>query len=171
MQRLFIVATIFIIALGVLWFVKPSPFKKTPISTSNNQVIEPTMTNINLKASFAIFTNGTFRIFSDDKYHNQSSDVFIPTGETNIISVKKTGVTWSDFFKSLPMKLEKDCLTTGTGQLFCSDKNNNLKFYINGISNPDALSEEIKNGDKLLVSFGASDSNLKYELSQIPDAK
>lgn len=139
-----------------------------PRSSTKTPITEP---RVNIRASFAIFTNGTFRIFSDPKYHNKSPDVYIPTDQTNIVLVSGEDITWSDFFKTLPMKLEKDCLTTGTGQLFCSDKINKLKFYINGRFDPDALERKINENDKFLVSFGNSDNNLKEEFSQIPDVK
>jgi hypothetical protein len=35
------------------------------------------------------------------------------------VHVRKAGVIWSDFFKTLPMELTKDCLITGTKQTFC----------------------------------------------------
>ena len=57
---------------------------------------------VNKKASFAIFTNGTFRLFTAAMYHNLSEDVFIQADNPNIVHVKKTGITWDVFFKTLP---------------------------------------------------------------------
>ncbi|OGH02929.1 MAG: hypothetical protein A2798_00680 [Candidatus Levybacteria bacterium RIFCSPHIGHO2_01_FULL_37_17] len=121
----------------------------------------------NIKASFAIFTNNTKRVFTDPKYHNQSKDAYME--EANIVIVKKTGTVWDNFFKTLPMKLTKDCLTTGTGQIFCGDGSGKLRFFINGIEDRDALEKEIKNGDKLLVSYGSkTEDEIKSELEQVP---
>ncbi len=85
----------------------------------------------NEQASFVIFTNGTFRIFTAAMYHNLSDDVFIQADNPNIIHIKKEGVTWNDFFSTLPFKLTSDCLTTGTKQTFCTGSNGSLKFYLN----------------------------------------
>lgn len=114
----------------------------------------PTETITDAKASFVIFTNGTLRIFSDPRYHNLSTDIYLQSDNPNIVHVKKAEVTWDDFFKTLPMKLSYDCITTGTGQTFCSNANQKLKFYINGKLEPNALDMVIKNGDQLLVSYG-----------------
>jgi hypothetical protein len=120
------------------------------------------------KASFAIYTNGTLRIFTDPKYHNLSSDVFIEATSPNTVNVKKTGITWGDFFKTLPMKLDKNCLITGTGQVFCSNGAGTLKFFINGEKNDDALQEEIKDGSEMLVSFGPkNDPNVTSQLEKL----
>ncbi len=122
-----------------------------------------------IKASFAIFTNGTFRIFTDSKYHNRSADVYIEASNPSIVHIKKTGTTWNDFFSTLPFKLTQKCLTTGTKQIFCTGDKAALQFYINGEKNIDALTQEIKAGDKLLVTFGTeSEEAIKQQLNKIP---
>lgn len=124
---------------------------------------------VDYQASFAIFTNGTRRLFTDPKYHNQSEEVFLQADNLNILHVKKRTVTWDDFFKTLPMQLTKDCLITGTQQTFCTGTNGTLKFYRNGREDKDALEKQIADGDQLLVSFGNEDENkLQQQLQQVP---
>lgn len=123
--------------------------------TKPNHPIVSAPKNIERKASFAIFTNGTFRIFTDPRYHNKSEDVYMEASSPNIVIVKKEGIAWNDFFKTLPMSLTKDCLMTGTGQTFCTGETGFLAFYINGEKVDNALDREISDGDKLLVSFGS----------------
>lgn len=131
--------------------------------------ITPTITensNEPLKAAFGIFTNSTFRIFSDPRYLNQSDEVFMD--EASVVTVKKEGITWNDFFKTLPMELTKDCLTTGTGQVFCSSNDEKLRFFVNGKEDPEALNKIIKEDDRLLVSFGnKSDDEIKNEIDTV----
>lgn len=133
---------------------------------------KPTVVSIvNKKASFLIFTNGTKRIFTDSKYHNKSEDVFITSENPSIINIRKEYITWGDFFKSLPspMKVEKTCLHTGTGQTFCNDHSNSLKFYLNGKLEENILEKQINSGDKLLISFGpAEDPEIKNQLLNFP---
>ena len=109
---------------------------------------------IDIKASFTIITDKITRSFKAEKYHHQSLEVYIENPDPTIVHVTKKGVTWDDFFKTLPMKLSKDCLVTGDGETLCNSKNGNLKFYLNDVETPDLLDKEIKNGDKILIEFG-----------------
>lgn len=129
--------------------------------------VSPTV--IDYSASFAIFTNGTFRTFTNPMYHNLSPSVYIESSNPNIIHVKKENITWNDFFKTLPFKLTKECLTTGTRQTFCANDSKKLKFYINGTYDSEALEKIIKHGDQLLVSYGdVNDEKIQKQLQQIP---
>lgn len=104
-------------------------------------------------AQFEIFTNGTQRIFSDSKYHNQSTDVFIKEADPHVIFLKKSKTTWNDFFSTLPFSLQKDCLVTGTKQTFCNSKTSRLYFYLNEQDTPDALEMIIAPNDSLRVEY------------------
>lgn len=95
-----------------------------------------------------------FRAFTASKYHHQSVDVYITEANPHILTVTRMGIKWGDFFTTLPMKLTRDCLTTGSGEIFCSNETKVLKFYLNGERVEDALAREIQPGDMLLVSFG-----------------
>ena len=119
------------------------------------------------KAAFAIYTNGTFRIFTHSRYHKLSEDVYLTADSPNIVTVAKQGVTWKDFFESLPMKVTKDCLTTGTGQVFCTNETQTLKFYLNGQRDDEALEKEIMDGDRLLISYG--NENFEVITSQMEE--
>lgn len=170
-----IFATLIATVIGGVFFFS-SWQKKSP------QVIEPAPTQVavhnltsvpkekiaDYKASFAIFTNGTFRVFTVAMYHNLSEDVFIQADNPNIVHVKKNGITWNDFFKTLPFKLAKDCLTTGTGETFCNNGQASLKFYINGVKTDDLLEKEIKNGDRTLITYGSeSDVEIQRQIEKV----
>lgn len=152
MKALVIVAVLVVLGGVSLYF-----YKNNKINTVNDPVTTslPSLevNAVDIKATFKIITNGTTRIFTDSKYHNQSKDVFIEKTDPNIINIKKSGVTWSDFFRTLPMSLDKNCLITGTKQTFCTENGKFLKFYINETEDPNALEKVIKNDDKLLVIF------------------
>lgn len=122
----------------------------------NNPNAEVSATPLKLAAytaSFEIYTNGTKRIFTDKKYHKQSEEVFINLPDPSIINIAKQGITWGDFFKTLPMKLDEECLTTGTGQLFCTNSDKTLKFYLNSDNTPNALEKIIEPDSKLIVKY------------------
>lgn len=148
-------ALILIISGVFLWNLsnrKVESGKKEALSpTSQSQTTQPE--EVNIKATFQIVTGNITRNFSNPKYHLQSPDVFIQKEDPTIVHVKKSAVTWSDFFATLPMKLTKDCLITGDGEILCSDNNRTLKFYLNEKEEPDLLDKEIKNKDKALITI------------------
>jgi hypothetical protein len=113
----------------------------------------PTAAPTEYEASFEIYTNGTKRIFTDPKYHQQSPDAYLTLENPGTIYVKKAGITWDAFFKTLPFSVTSDCLITGTKQTFCSNTTSKLRFYINGTEMPDALGQEIKAGDMLKITY------------------
>ncbi len=167
------VITILILILGFIFFSNKQPAPKPATSFENNAPITNTAPsptpNTNIKASFAIFTNGTFRVFTASMYHNLSEDVYIESSNPNIVNVKKAGVTWNDFFSTLPFTLTPECLTTGTNETFCTGNNGTLKFYINGEQRNNVLDQKINEGDKLLVTFGnESDEAIKRQFSKVP---
>ena len=98
-----------------------SPKKTSAISTPSPALIAPK--NVDYKARFAIFTNGTKRVFTAPMYHNLSEDVYIEASDPSVVHVKKEGKTWMNFFLTLPFKLDKNCLTTVTNETFCATPN------------------------------------------------
>lgn len=146
---------------------------RTPaISPNAASTAAPTVSqSVDYRAGFAIFTNGTFRIFTAAMYHERSADVFITAESPNIVQVKRRGTTWNDFFKTLPMVLTSDCLVTGTKETFCTSDEGTLSFYLNGEKTDEFLNTEIRDGDRALVSFGANSVRIKSELDQVPDPK
>lgn len=132
-----------------------SPSSLTPESAFESE-IKPTETQpqtANITASFTIRTDNITRSFRDEKYHNQSKDVFIIAQNPNAVHVIKNGITWSDFFATLPMKLTKECLITGDGETLCDGQQGTLQLYLNGIEDEDLLDREIKNIDTVLILF------------------
>jgi hypothetical protein len=157
-----VVALIVLILIGLGSYIFfDNSAKRAPAETPNIRE------KVDFKASFVIFTNGFLRDFSEPKYHNQSEDVYITSENPTQVIVKRAGVTWDEFFKTLPspMKVTKDCLYTGSGQVFCNEGDSSLKFYLNGKLDNEFLTREIKNGDKALISFGSeNESEIQTQL-------
>lgn len=108
---------------------------------------------VDIKASFTIITDNITRSFKAEKYHNLSPDVYIEAPDPTIVYVKKSGITWDDFFKTLPMKLTKDCLTTGDGETYCTGIDGSLKFYLNNVEDNNLLQSKIKDQDRALIKY------------------
>ena len=141
---------------GFILFNKPQTsktFVQSPTPTLQNGKVYPDSIGVNIKASFAIITGNITRSLEAEKYHNQSPDVYIDSVDATIVHVKKSGITWDDFFKTLPMKLTRDCLITGDGETLCAGANGTLKFYLNNIETLDLLDRRIKDRDNALINF------------------
>lgn len=143
---------------------------KTSIPSQNNQTIESNDDQVaGFTASFAVFTDNTFRVFTASMYHNRNNDVFITSENPNVVTVKRSNITWGDFFNSLPMKLTNECLTTGTGEEFCTNQTKTLKFFINGERIENFIDAEIESNDRALISYGAqTQEQIQNQLKQIP---
>lgn len=166
-----LIAIGFLIAI-VLLLIKTFSINQTqPTKISVSQTPSPTIDapkNVDYKARFAIYTNGLKRIFTASMYHNLSKNVYIEASDPSIVHVKKDGTTWMNFFMTLPFKLNKDCLTTGTNETFCMTKNATLKFYLNGVRNNNLLMEKIKDGDWVLISYGLeNEAQIKFQLNSL----
>ncbi len=170
-RKLLVVLGVIVLIGGIYWLTKPVAQPKLSLLTSPTPTAPVSIKDqkVDFSAGFAIFTNGVFRVFSQAMYHNLSADVFIEAKNPNIIQVKKSGITWGDFFNTLPFKLTKDCLTTGTKETFCTMDKSQLKFYLNGVKRDDLLDLEIKNGDRALVTYGNdSPEQIQNQLQRVP---
>lgn len=144
--------------LGALFFM----LNRSDSDNSVNEISKTKSTTTSKKepsqkpftAKFAIYSNGFYRAFSLPMYHNLSKKAYITSPNTHVVRVDKPGITWDQFFKTLPFELSYECLVAGTGEQFCNDGTNSLKFYINGKRSTDILSKKIQKNDELLVSYG-----------------
>ncbi len=154
-----IIGTIIIVGIFIL-----GSTQNYQLSSGKTAVVSTPTTKkeVNIKASFTMVTDNITRSFKNSKYHNKSADVFIAKQETEglitsddptIVHVKKEGITWDDFFKTLPMKLTKDCLITGDGERLCDKENGTLKLFLNEKQEKNLLDKEINEGDKALIKF------------------
>lgn len=169
MKKVTLIIIILIAILIFSYFFSSSIINENP-SSESQPVINNIDNSVNYKAKFLIYTNGTLRIFTDPKYHNKSNKAFIEPDSPNTVTIKESGTTWRDFFTTLPMKLEEDCLTTGTGQTFCNNEKYSLQFYINGVKNQKALDEEIRENDKLLITYESEDSSvIQKQINSLSD--
>lgn len=156
MRNMIIISGV-IIALSILTYIFLNQPKTVSTPTSQIPISSPAAEEkINITANFTIMTDSITRSFKAEKYHNLSPNVYIEASDPTIVHVKKLGITWDDFFKTLPMKLTKACLTTGDGETFCDGADGSLKFYLNDIETPNLLNKEIKDGAEALIKFTSS---------------
>lgn len=164
MKYFFIIVALVLGLLGYFsWKAAGSaPSRATPASSD-------TRMSPRLRAAFLVYTNGVKRTFAAPMYHNRSQEVFIASENPEIVNVTKQNVAWGDFFNTLPMKLSGDCLTTGTGDTYCTGEDGALRFFLNDEEVPDALTHVIGDGDRLLVSFGlTTELDLAHQMQAVP---
>ncbi len=133
---------------------KDSNFHNNDVHVNSEPLPSHPSQNVDFTARFSIQTNGIDRVFTSSMYHNQSSDVYIQSSNPNTIHVTESGVTWNDFFSTLPFELSEDCLTTGDGEVYCTGQSGKLQFYLNGNSSENVLERVIEPNDHLVVTFG-----------------
>ncbi len=138
-----------------LWFNTSNSTKTATVGISQTPTPEATTDTLPVafEASLEIRINGSKRNFSSPMYHNLSPDVYLQADDPNIIHVRKAGITWADFFATQPMKVDKRCLTAGSGQTFCTTATKKLRFYLNEVETPDLLDQLIMAGDKAKIVY------------------
>lgn len=152
-------------------YTPPSAPAPAPASAPAPAPVE-TSAEVDEAAAFLIYTNGLKRSFAASMYHRRSPDAYLEASHPTIISVKKRGVTWDTFFKTLPFRLTRACLTTGTGDTFCSGGEGELKFYLNGVRVDDLLDRQIHDGDRALISYGVDgDAQIQKQFNQVSDPR
>lgn len=159
-KAIFFIVALLVVAAGFVGWKfygnRHQDMSSVKINTSANTPVTLESQEPNdFTASFEIYTNGTRRIFTAAMYHNQSPDVYIQSQDSNTVYVKKAGVTWKNFFDTLPFSLTTECLVTGTKQTFCNTETKKLRFFLNGIETPQALDLKIQPGDLLRVTYGS----------------
>lgn len=149
-----VILIVFVVAVGTIgWKLYGNQRQGLPSEQAPLFVESPGPNDFT--ASFEIYTNGTKRVFTAAMYHNQSSDVYIQNSNPSTVYVKKDGVTWKNFFDTLPFSLTKECLVTGTKQTFCNTETKRLRFFLNDTEVPEALDLKIQPGDFLRITFGS----------------
>lgn len=161
-KRLALFAVMILLLLG-FWFYFYSADEEKPQNNGKPARPEENFeTSVDYHASFLVFTDGIRRVFTAPMYHNLSEDVYIEAANSAVVHVTKRGITWRDFFATLPFSLTKECLVTGDGERLCNSSGKQLKFYLNGELAPDLLEKVINPQDLAVIIYG-SESGLQIE--------
>lgn len=150
MQKFVVIALL--IAIGVFFYLTSQNHAESN-GIRNNLSLPSNTQDVNKTATFGIYTQGAFRVFTATMYHNLSQDVYIEAKEPNLIKIKKEGITWNDFFSTLPFDLTNECLTTGTKEKYCTGNEGTLVFYLNGKEVENILNNVISDRDSLTITF------------------
>lgn len=152
-KRLFLVflVSVFIVTIGC--------FSKTKYFSDGHEVTsEHTHEDVvHIHANFTVDINDKEIDFSVLMYQLKAEHVHLEYGIGNRIHVHKKGVTIGSFLETLGVILNKTCISIPIEGLYCNTENKKLVFYINGIENNGLENYEIKEDDKILISYGDLD--------------
>ncbi len=166
---LYAIIAVLIIASG--YFILQNNTKASELDRANRYINDlmiissvGTIQSAHLHADFAIYINNKKIDLSQQKYQVRAQHVHVEDG-MEVIHIHAKGIRLGHFLSSIGFKLTGDCITTDTGN-FCTDGKSSLKFYVNGKRNNDFESYEIKDMDKILISYG-NESELKKQIDSV----
>ena len=105
-------------------------------------------------AAFAIKINGKQIDFSQPKYQLQSRLIHVEGGDGTTLHRHATGVPFDEFLKSVNMNIKNGCFILDDGKQYCDNKENKLRFFLNGNETDSINSYVINPNDRILVIYG-----------------
>ncbi len=94
-----------------------------------------------------------------------SSDTHLHDGNGEVIHKHRTLITLGDLFDSIGIQFTKSCFILDTKEQFCNNDTNTLKFLVNGVASDQFNTYELRDEDKILISYG--DETLEEIQTQI----
>lgn len=159
-----IILVLAIVAAAAFLFLSP---KKEADNGSGFCSVSP----VHEHADFKVFLNGVPKDFAQEEFMEETDPVgrakiHMEDGDGNVIHKHANGVTLGYFFSTIGMSFNSTCFVDETGRQFCGGPNGTLKLVVNGAANPAFGDYEIKDEDKVLISFG-SETDLSGQLAAI----
>ena len=141
-----------------------------PKNTNQDNVGVGPYGSAHIHGDLAVYINGTQLRFNDDKYfqgelHERYTHLHAP--HDTLVHVHATGVTIGRFMNGIYMPFNATCITNTDEKRLCNDEVNTLKFYVNGEENFGYDQYIIKDQDKILISYGSADQNIREQLDSI----
>jgi hypothetical protein len=136
-------------------------------------------------ADFAIFVRGQQIDFGQymSEEHDEDpavveiADMHFP--RTTIVHVHLDGTTWDEFLRSMGFDLTdptlfatpgSSCMKVPSGEKVCEANGETFKFYINGVKVDGVASQNIRDLDRMMISFGSDDAaGVQQQLARVTD--
>jgi hypothetical protein len=157
-----------ILAGGIYWYTRPD------INPDPNHT----------HADFAVFVSGEKIDFSKAEYMSGSSTgsladadhqahdpyYHLHDGNGGVIHRHKPGLPLGQFFASLGFTMTADCFTLEDAKPVCNEGAKTWKMYVNGTEHAFSPAFTFADGDKLLLTYNASQSEVQRQLSTLSDS-
>lgn len=120
-----------------------------------------------LHADVKVYINGKAVDFSQRKYQLTTDFIHFEEGIGDVTHTHATGLTLGHLLNSVGIKLGDGCINF-EGNDYCNGNNKTIKLYINGKPNGELSSYEIRDLDRLLVSYGdEGEEAIKKQLDSV----
>jgi hypothetical protein len=123
-------------------------------------------------ADFALYIRGQRFDFNQPQFISTAERELSPAAHihaprTNVVHVHLDRTTWDEFFRSLGFELTDDSLKLPDGTLLKDNERETLKFYVNGVHVDALMFSNIRDLDRVLISYGP-ETREEVERTQLP---
>ncbi len=123
-------------------------------------------------ADFAVYIHGERINFSQDKYmHHESAEEEKAHMHDNagwIAHKHAAGATWKEFFAALEITFNSTCFVI-TNDNYCNNETHRLLMFVNEKEVFDLEKHEIKDLDRVLITFDKADTDFTAQLNNLTD--
>lgn len=134
-------------------------------------ILDKTKQKHHYHSDFKVFINGNEIDFAKPEYFVKSRFMHVENdaqGDTGkVLHMHATGVPLWLFFESIGIKLNNDCFILDTGEKYCNDGKNTLKFYVNGKANTGFGDYVFKDEDRILISYGPENEDIQGQMEAV----
>jgi hypothetical protein len=170
-KKKYMMITIPIVAAVIAIAVVSAVMYSTQQSGNNNNNYGP-VGSAHEHAAFAIKINGKQIDFSQPKYQLQSRLIHVEGGDGTTLHRHATGVPFDEFLKSVNMNIKNGCFILDDGKQYCNNKENKLRFFLNGNETDSINSYVINPNDRILVIYGNENADqINQELDALRRAE
>ena len=179
-----------LVALGAAYAMKDGGSGTELVVESCSTLDDPNCKlrqGVHWHADFALFIRGEQFDFNqpqfladEDSGEDHHPYLHIHPERYTVVHVHLSGSTWSEFFESLGFSLTdptlvgveeaQTCLTMPDGTQYCSDGDERLRFFRNGVEVDGIGLSEITDLDRVLITYGSeSDEEIQDQIAQVTD--
>lgn len=124
-------------------------------------------------ADVAIFIRGERLDLGADEivqHFQPSSNIHFHPPNFDVVHIHRESSTWDELLSSFGIALRKDCLTLPDGTAYCSNDEETLKFFVNGVRVDEVHFEDVFDLARVLISYGpADDPGIAEQLAAVTD--
>ena len=106
-------------------------------------------------AAFQVSVDGNPIDFSQPKYQVKSRFIHVENGDGTTLHKHSTSVPVGEFFRSVNMNIENDCIVTDDGNRHCEDDTNMLRYFVNGTERSSIMDYVLMENDRILIIYGS----------------
>ena len=159
-----------LVAVGVFsyYFLNQSEIDSQILDNTSFKTLEEKMANHygvgqfgseHAHAALVIFVNGDKLDFSHPQFQIQSKYIHFENDNPYLIHKHATDVPLDMLFASFGLKITSECIELGYEESqYCTDEDNSMIILVNGKPYSNINLYEIRHNDRILISFGDSES-------------